>query len=516
MINTKSGLHLALWLILGCAAGYIMIAFPPHADEFSKYQRLACFSFEGSVFSTLQNGCDKYLASFFGFQFHKNYEYFGVTSNFLYAPFYFLFPSIYSHYIFGFIALLAFAGLMVKALNLNAKALIIPLAFFPLLYSFIHDIGPISLAMLSYPAFILAISRLLNPRTSVRSIVFWLGIAFLMTLLSLEDKAFFIYLLPQILLISLAASIYLDKSTDSTFAFLKVRSSIFFLRRAVLLGLVIFIAAAIVLLLIRVDGMTYYQYLKGLRAISLREYPITQWEIFHSIRNFLITPILMIHRTIIPNEFSVWISRLLWIPILAIAGFHTWRTKSFALTLILLSDVVLGCIYIYSQNVWASHHFIFLFIPILIILMLSASSSKNAYYLVISALLLNLVGNIALAVGQPIASHSSPSRAAVFSYLSNHDVARNSIINFSSAGGYSIQALYGDKNQIVVWTPLKSDHAGDKLLEILTKSGRQSILNVCDNQDDCSYQLLKAQFPYQTIQKIGPENSSWWIWEIKP
>lgn len=516
MNSIQSKLNFSLWLVLACAVGCLMIYFPPHADEFSKYQRLVCFSFDGSVFSTLQNGCDKYPASFLGFQFHKNYDYYGVTSNFLYAPLYFLFPSISSHYLYGFISLVIFAALMVKALDVKRSTAFIPLLFFPFLYSFIHDIGPINLAMIGYPILIMAMSKVFDPHYSLKNFVLWLFAAFLITLFALEDKAFFAYLLPQIFIICIALAFNLNQSGNSIFEFLRAKISLSILFKLVLLGLVIILALAVILFLIQVEGMSYYRYLKEIRAISMREDPIARWDILSSIFNFIFTPILMIHRTISPPEFFSILSRLLFIPLLGGLGIYLWRSKNAALWLILFSNLALGLIYIYSKNVWSAHHFIYLFVPILILLMLWANSSRTAYWLIISMLVINLGGNLSLALNSPIIWHASPSRETIFRYLSQPQIAKRSVINFSSMGGYSIQALYGDKSQVVVWTPLSVPNAGKNLLDILSISGRQSILNVCNTHDGCTLDILQKQFPSQLINKVGPLGSDWQIWEIKP
>lgn len=514
LINTRRKIVLIAFLL--CAVGCLMIYFPSHADEFSKYQRLACFSFDGSVFSTLQNGCDKYPASFLGYQFHKNYDYYGVTSNFLYAPFYFLFPSIYSHYLYGFISLIIFSALMVKALDVKRNTAFIPLLFFPFLYSFVHDIGPINLAMISYPILIIATSKLFDPQQSLKNFVLWLLATFLVTLFSLEDKTFFIYLLPQILMICIAFTLYRYQSSNSSFQFLRTKLSVPILIKLVLLGSVVTLALAVILFLIRVEGLSYYHYLKEIRIISMREEPIARWDILVSIFNFVFTPILMVHRTISPPEFVSILSRLLFIPLVGGLGIYLWRSKNVALWLILFSNVVLGLIYIYSKNVWSAHHFIFLFVPFIILLMIWANTSQNAYWLIILLLLLNLGGNISLALNSPVIWHASASREMIFSYLSKPEIAQKSVINFSSMGGYSIQALYGDKSQVVVWTSLNAPNAGKNLMGILSDSGREVLLNVCSNQERCNYEVIQHQFPKQSIRKVGPGSDNWLIWEIKP
>jgi hypothetical protein len=148
--------------------------------------------------------------------------------------------------------------------------------------------------------------------------------------------------------------------------------------------------------------------------------------------------------------------------------------------------------------------------------MLWANTSKTAYWLIIALLLLNLGGNISLALNSPVIWHASPSREILFRYLSNPEIAKKSVINFSSMGDYSIQALYGDKSQVVVWTSLNAPNAGKNLMGILSASGRDVLLNACSNQESCNYEVIQHQFPKQRIRKIGPESDNWLIWEIKP
>lgn len=516
MKSIESTLKIGLWLLVALALASLMIYFPSHSDEFTKYQRLVCFQFDGSVFSTLQSGCDKYPASFLGFQYHKSYDYYGVTSNFLYAPLYYLLPNIYSHYLFGFISLLIFSGLMTKALQVDLKLAVIPCLFFPFLYSFVHDIGPISLAMICYPILIMATARFLDSKQTLKNYLLWLAISFSATLFALEDKAFLVYLLPPIAIISFALAIYQGQGNSTAIEFIKEKAVPSILMKLTFFGLAIAVALFTILFLIRIDGMSYYHYLKEMRNIFVREVQIPRWEIFYSLFDYLITPILMVHRTIAPNEFAKMVSRVLFAPLLAILFIYLWRSKRASLWVLLLSNVVLGAIYTYSQNVWASHHYIFLLVPILILLMQVANSSRQMFWLIIFLLVINLGVNIALAMNSRIISHASPSRKVVFEYLTLPDIAQKSVINFSTMGGYSIQALYGNANQVVTWTSLRVPTAGKSLLEILEKSNRQVILNVCDSEDFCNYEQVRAQFPNQEIKKVGPANSSWWVWEITP
>jgi hypothetical protein len=496
------GLLFGLW-------GLITLV-PPNMDEFIKYHRLACWAFDGSQYSVFQEGCDKYSASLFGIQFHRNYQYIGVLSNYLYAPFYYLIPSIYSHYLFGLISLLVFSFLLIRALKVRWESIFIPLTFFPLLYLMIHDHGPANFSLISYPIFFLLVQKLFARDLSFKSFIFLaLGIA-ITSLVGLDEKVFYLYLIPQILILSFAIALFqgggLFKRSDMPQVLPLIVRRVFFL------GLVILIVCVGFLFFIKTEGANYFRYLLELKKIQSREAPIGFGDIYSFLIQFVSAPYAYPHRIFHLNDGYVRISQIVFAPLLAIAALTVWHCrKQQAVWVLLLSEAILILTFFVTKNVWASHHFIFLQIPVIILLIFFANTSEKKFLLVSGLLLINLVANTYLLKNSVVQGHARLSQNGIFEFLSQNEIAKNSLINFSSFGGYFILSLYGNKDQVVTWKDLKNKESGDALLLLGDKASRGSILNACES---CELDSIQRIFPASTIELVGPKDPSWRVWKI--
>lgn len=496
------GLLFGLW-------GLITLV-PPNMDEFIKYHRLACWAFDGSQYSVFQEGCDKYSASIFGIPFHRNYQYIGVLSNYLYAPFYYLITGIYSHYLFGLVSLLIFSFLLVRALKVRWECNFIPLTFFPLLYLMVHDHGPANLSLITYPIFFLLVQKLFARDLRIKSFLFLaLGIA-ITTLVGLDEKVFYLYLIPQILILSFAIGLLQDgglfKRSDISQALPLVVRRVFFL------GLVILLVCAGFLLFIKTEGVNYFRYLVELKKIQSREAPIGFGDIYRFLIQFGSTPYAYPHRIFHLNEAYLTISQIVFSPLLAIAAFTVWHCRNrAAVWVLLLSEVILVLTFFVTKNVWASHHFIFLQIPLIILLILFANASEKKFLLVSALLVINVVTNIYLLKNSTVQGHARLSQNGIFEYLSQNEIAKNSLINFSSFGGYFILSLYGNKDQVVTWKDLKNKESGDVLLQLSEKTSRRYLINACES---CDLDNIQRVFPLSTIELVGPKDPSWRVWKI--
>lgn len=485
---------------------------PPNMDEFIKYHRLACWSFNGSAYSILQEGCDKYSASVFGFQFHRNYQYIGVISNFLYAPFYYLAPNIYSHYAFGLVLLLFFSILLVKSLEVKWVCIFIPLTFFPIIYLMIHDHGPASLSLITYPIFFLLIQKLFAEHLSLNKYIF-LSIGIAVTLLiGLDEKVFYLYLIPQILILSLSVAIYRQRGIFSGSDLGSIWPAL--IGRMVFLGSIILFVTAGFLFLIKTDGVNYFRYLVELKKIQSREVPISLADIHSGLIQFISIPYSYPHRIFHLNEGYKIISQLVFAPVLLICIYTAWRCKNYlAIGLLILSELVTVGIFILTKNVWASHHFIFLQIPIVILLMLFANSSAKSFLVSILLLCVNLFMNLALLNNSAVQGHAKLIKNGVFEYLSQDEIAKSGLINFSSFGGYFILSLYGNKDQVVTWKDLKNSESGRTLINLSKKASKEYIFNACEG---CTVEQIQFAFPNATIEQVGPHKDSWRVWKIAP
>jgi hypothetical protein len=498
------GLLFGLW-------GLITLV-PPNMDEFIKYHRLACWAFEGSQYSVFQEGCDKYSASIFGIPFHRNYQYIGVLSNYLYAPFYYLIPGIYSHYLFGLVSLLLFSFLLVRALKVRWECIFIPLTFFPLLYLMIHDHGPANFSLISYPIFFLLVQKLFSRHLGLKSFLFLaLGIA-ATVLVGLDEKVFYLYLIPQILILSFAIALYQEagvlKKSDI------IESIPLIIRRVFFLGLVILLVCAGFLFFIKTEGVNYFRYLVELKKIQSREAPIAFGDIYSFLIQFISIPYSYPHRIFHLNEGYLRISQIVFAPLLAIATYTVWHFKNLAAVwVLLLSEIILILTFFVTKNVWASHHFIFLQIPVIILLIFFANVSEKKFLLVSGFLLINLVTNMYLLKNSAVQGHARLSQSGIFEYLSQNEIAKNSLINFSSFGGYFILSLYGNKEQVVTWKDIKNTASGSELISLSKNASKKNILNACEG---CDLELMKTAFPGSQIQLVGPKDATWRVWQIIP
>ena len=376
----------------------------------------------------------------------------------------------------------------------------------------IHDHGPANLSLISYPVFFLLVQKLFARDLRFKSFLFLaLGIA-ITTLVGLDEKVFYLYLIPQILILSFAIALFQDgglfKRSDISQALPLIARRVFFL------GLVILLVCAGFLFFIKTEGVNYFRYLVELKKIQGREAPIGFGDICSFMIQFGSTPYAYPHRIFHLNEGYLRISQIVFAPLLAIAAFTVWHYRNrAAVWVLLLSEVILILTFFVTKNVWASHHFIFLQIPVIILLILFANASEKKLLLVSGLLLINLVTNMYLLKNSAVQGHARLSQNGIFEFLSQNEIAKNSLINFSSFGGYFILSLYGNKDQVVTWKDIKNTTSGDELIAVSKNASKKSILNACEG---CDLELMKSAFRDSQIQLVGPEDATWKVWQIMP
>ena len=101
----------------------------------------------------------------------------------------------------------------------------------------------------------------------------------------------------------------------------------------------------------------------------------------------------------------------------------------------------------------------------------------------------------------------------MFSFLSEGMFAKNSVINFSTFGGFFLQSLYGSKDQIVTFKDLVNIKSGQPLITSVKNSSRTYLLNACEN---CDLKKMESIFPGLKIELVGPQDPSWRIWQVTP
>src|SRR5262249_11588339 len=208
MLNKDRALFVVASAVFVVAVGWMVYFVPPKDDEVIQYHRLACWNFDGSKYNLSRQSCNAYLSDFLGLKFLRSYGYIGITSSLLYAPAYKLIQSIYSNYLMGLAGVMIFALLLTNSIGINRRSAIIPLLYFPLVYLMIHDTGPVRVSILSYPIVIYAATNILEEDAGWKKILIWVAAAAVIITIAIEDKPFYVYLLPQVLITAVACALY--------------------------------------------------------------------------------------------------------------------------------------------------------------------------------------------------------------------------------------------------------------------------------------------------------------------
>lgn len=504
-----------LSFLLMCA--WLVLYVPSNMDEFAAYRRIACTIFPNSTEHIFRESCTAYPIRFFGIDFFRSYAYLGISSNLLYLPFYLALPTPSSHHLLGITVLLIFSILLVKALSFPKQTVVIPLIFFPLLFQIVHDTGPIRLALLSYPLVLMLVFKLLDENQTLhRKIIYSLGM-FAVVGIAIEDKPFYIYLLPQVLALSVGFVLIQHRQNQVKFTFTKERVfsefSTNFLLGLLMLIITVSFACILILLFMTVplgQKGNHYPYLAYLATKSAIKVSFLQ-EIQY-IATYFFIPTQFASRIYDLSSKSSVISILAFIPTILVS-LIALKNETRNMRLVILGTIGLGCaVFLLTRNTWSGHHFIFLHIPILILLMRYASSGLNKYTSVVLSILTSSIVSCTLLFFEKEAVNAESNRQPIFEYLSQENIASDAIINFTSWGGFYIQSLYGSRTQLVTYIEPMTKESSGRLLEIFQRSGRKEIINVCS---DCDALSIASFFPGYEVSTIDFPNTSWRLVKIQ-
>jgi hypothetical protein len=505
---------LAGFLLFIFLSAWLVAYVPVNTDELLPYHRIACTVFPMAVEHAPQGVCGAYASQILGFDFYRSYSYVGFSSNILYQPFYKVLPIPFSHHFLGILVLLVFSFLLVRAFSLSIFTIVIPLIYFPLLYQVIHDTGPIRIALLSFPiAIILAISALSPSTTTARMTLIFLATFFTYSV-AIEDKPFYVYLIPQVILLSFWAAYdrygRIEIKSQAEMKVNKFNVRIKVLSKFLLLGFAVFLAGYVTLILTTEPaGGAFYPYLKSLMIGSTPNLSFFQ-ELEYLVM-YLASPILFTSRIFEISTTQLLLSALAFLPVLLLFIYAVFEKKNRNRRYIFASLLLLIIIFLITKKTWSGHHFVYLHIPIVIFLMIYASNGPRRYMQVIIALILSALVSWGQVLYAKEHIHSETGRKVIFDYLSQNEIASASIINFTSWGGYYQQSLYGADSQLVTYTePITSD--GMNLMrELLVKTGRKYLINVCY---DCDKGTFQPYFHADNIEVLYFPSTSWRLIKI--
>ena len=500
---------------------YWLIFFvPSDSDELLAYYNIACKKLEGSRLAFASGyyiGCENFKLNLFGYEYTKSYSYLGLSSIFFYSPFYSISPNIISHYIYGLFFLFLFSFLLTKSLNLRWQFMIFPLLYFPLSFLFLHDTGPIKIAMLTLPILIIIFKKIIKFNSLSFSNFLFTFLASIIVVIGLEDKAFYLFLLPSFVLCAFLISL---NDMKKSINFIQINKKYFgakISKNILILGSFFLIVVSIAILFLFIFSTKYVQridfnvpYIGYLYAISPK---ISFLEELNYLFLYTFIPISFADRIFEIDKSLLNIKNLLsffsFLPIIIILIHYIKKNTKIAKSIFFVPTAILILIFLVLKNTWSGHHFIFLHLFFLLLLMFYANINTRNFIKLSGAFVLCSIVSMTLLTSSKINIRSSKEITEISTYLNRPDIANNSIINFSSWGGYLQQSIYGHKLQIVSMTaPINVDLAS-KVNNLRIKKNREYILNVCHS---CSESEIKQMFSSATNVEIVRLKTN--IWKV--
>jgi hypothetical protein len=491
--------YVGLLLLALSIAAWVLFYAPPNMDEFLPYHALACSHYPEASAHIFREGCYAYRTeTLWHTLYYRPYGYVGVVSSVLYAPFFRVWPSMVSLYALACVITLLLYFCIARLHRLGWGWALILTAFFPITYQMLHDTGPIRIAMLSFPLIALMARQMMQSHAVLR---YALGLcaAFVMAC-AVEDKPFYLLLTPGLFFYVLA---FVEGSMLQCF------------KRCVgpmLLALVAFSVLIALILLQRVGSQSELYYYQTLSSVGGRH---TLMETLNALALFMFDPSAYAHRDFMINQFSINLSigamLLLFLIPLLISGLLQRRFDRADLCLLLSFVCTIG-IFMVNRAVWAGHHFVYLFLPLLS-LFLRQIRPHNACRRMGGLVCLGLFCVGLLSSTQTFA-YVSPGGSVLTTYLQHDEVGNHSLINFSSWGLYYIQSLYGAQGQSVTYAEPLTPSIAEMLVAKARSQGRD-VLNACL---DCDVNSMHASFGAHadSIEEIPINALPWRVFRIHP
>lgn len=478
-------------------------------DELCMFHRLACLYPNAHLDTIGVENYTSHLTDYGLFNYHRSYGYIGITSSIMYYPLWSIWKSVNSYYFMGFIFFISFSITLVKSLHLEYKYAIIPMCYFPLAHLFIHDTGPVRLGLLTFPVASLLVNKLIDDDVLFHKYICGI-ITAIFIVFCVEDKPFYLYILPTLLFFIIGCRVYVAKDNSILNDVNKNKWPLLFSLLTLLIGIYI-------LLFVGKDGgQTYFSFLKnsfeevttvvrqikfigkftlsfpafGHRAFQIPSYPL--------VTGLSSLPAIIIILLLIYNVRKIGIYN---------------RKAYFMFVLSYFSGII---VFISIRNTWASHHFVFLHLPLISLLLITANSNQKLLKISLSFVCITAILSIVVLSVTPIGILCARERKYLFNYLSRPDIASKNIINFSTWGGYYHQSLYGNINQLVIWSP-NAEEA--RKLSQLAKQINRNIINVCvdcDKSYNCDKASLLKLFSTTDVNEVELGLKSWKLYEITP
>jgi len=484
----------------------VLIFLPSNMDEFLPYHVISCDYYPNAELHTLREPCDSsYDLNLWGFTLKRAYLYVGSWSSWLYYPFFLLIPHPISHKLLGAIFFVIILWLATRLEQDHSKQSwwLLRLAIsFPILYQLVFDTGPVRwglLVLFSAPLLIKCIQQ-------QRHIIFNLAIQLFLGIiifLAVEDKPFFLYLLPSLICVCLA------------YNWTNIKDTVKLLGNTILAVVIFVTLTAIYLFAAKVGEVSYFEYLSGVSGAYDRSWR-KAWEVVQLNLSYLTNWYLYAHRNWSALGFVHDVNAHLGITLLELNLFVLWKARhqinrSRVLWLSLALMLNTG-IFAYMQNVWAGHHFIFSYAILFLLcnhcLNYVSCNFKQIFLLLTSVYAIFI--SLQFLLTQPLVE-GSRERDRIFEYISQPEIGQNYVILHTNWGTYYQSALYGDRQQLVIYAEPMREAEVARIVEVSRWLDR-GVLIVCRG-DECNAKTLFDKFQGQfTFMPIALPTQEWQVW----
>ncbi len=496
-------------------------------DEYLMYNSLACFQKQQSM-SIYRDGCHLYPVVLGALKYRLSYIYIGISSSLFLLPFQKLFDSIWTQYFVGILSLILISLGTAKSFRIKLQYLPLSLLFFPIVFSILRDGGPIRLSLIciSWSPYLF---RKYLEQNGIKKVLLFLLIT-LSWIISVEDKPFFIFLIPGTILLmfsSLHKELILEILNRRKLEMLKIFSS-----------LTLFCFLFLTLIKMEEWNRPYLMWIMG----HPRGAGIKLLGIFDPLKYTFYWP-QYFHRVVHLSESHALISKNFPVLILAISTFIislkyyyvVWKflvnsreIKNLNL-LFLFSSYIFFNLCTYISGGAQLHHYVFAQYPLLIALLIFAQIKKEkAYFFTYKIFVSLIVLSFIVFTLSPPKLHASREIPKIFN-LAIQNTDEESIINCSSWGCYfnyalsnskEIPVVYGDKIEYMKDLSKKSKENKSNILHICQSKYSEPHIEPYENDDGentiCNKKSLIEIYETNNITKIGNKGDIWKLFKIIP
>lgn len=524
---------------------------PWNMDEFLPYHSLVCRE-PAQQLNTFRESCSEYATNLGPIHFYRSYGYVGVASSILYAPFYSLTSSIWMHYFVGACALVAIAWGLKTSFGFTFMMVPIAALFFPLLFTVLHDAGPVRIGLLVMAWSPVVVAKYFN---STRFRYVWVLLLAIMWMVATEDKPFFLFLIPGIAIFTLASLVKKGIPLKELLDWHKI----FWIFGIPLAISIAFISS------MQTNGTSYLIFLSQQSpALGLTSFVYSlfsagiftlNWPLYgHRVSTLVsifgeeesgVRGALAAHTQLFPSWYTqqgAVAFALVLVEIFAVTCLLLWVTKTrmgqrgdqasagykqssmgkvskvseeihtpksqepdktfqmlvWAFTLLMLGTAFSGG--------WASHHFVYTSIPLLVTF--AFTFEKWVHGSLLLGILLATLSAISLATISLIPVQANVSKEIeVVARMALSQADESTIINCSSWGCYYTYSFLNEREIPVVFaTELEISE-----LTELAQSRNDTVMHICSS---CDQQLVQSLYPSGKIKHLPTGTKLWQVFQV--